>query len=505
MRSATKTYEGLMRIFSLAAACLVVMASTGRAVAQELTDTEITNAVEDELLFDKSVDLNDIDVKTTQGVVTLSGVVSNILAKERAAKLTRTIKGVRSVVNRIKVSPSPLRSDTAILHDVQTALLRDPATKAYAVYVAVRDNEVTLTGNVGSWQQKRLAEKVVKGVRGVKEVENNIDVTYSTTRRDAQIEDEIQKALRWDTLVDDGLVQVDVEDGKVELTGTVGSAAEKARVSIDAWVTGVKSIDDSGLKVRKWARDPTMRKGKYVYKPDDKIKEAIKDALLYDPRVASFNVTPVVDKGVVTLRGVVDNLKAKRAAKNVARRTVGVTTVRNRIKVRPEAPSDSEIAANVRKAIKRDPYLQKKEITVSVVAGTAHLFGSVDSYFEKGRADDIASRSYGVTEVDNALQVETPKHPLAYDPYIYDDYMYDEEWYDYEPYRTFKTDQQIKRAVRSHMWWSPYIDREDVNVTVEKGVVTLKGRVDTWNEWFAAMEEAYEGGATWVYNRLEVK
>jgi osmotically-inducible protein OsmY len=477
----------------------------GFAQGQKITDSRITTAVEDEILFDMAVDLNDIDVKTTEGIVTLTGVVDNIMAQKRAAKLAKTVKGVRSVVNRIKVIPSVFRTDTAILHDVETALLRDPATKSFAIDTAVSNKQVTLTGTVGSWQQKQLAEKVAGNVRGVKAVENEIEIEYKKTRTDAQIEDEVEGALRWDTMVDDGQIQVDVENGFVHLKGFVGSAAERDQAVINAWVMGVDKVEESGLKVRKWARLPMMRKNKYVFKPDAKIRDAIKDALLYDPRVVSFNITPDVQSGIVTLRGVVDNMKAKQSAERVARRTVGVTMVKNRIKVRPERQNDEEVAANVRKAIDRDPFLHNRKITVSVHKGDAYLYGSVDTYFEKGRADLVAAGVYGVTDVHNYLDVDRPRRPMAYDPYLYGNVIYEDEWYDYEPYRTFKNDEQIKKAIRSHLWWSPYVDRADVNIKVNNGTATLKGTVDTWNEWYAALEEGYEGGATWVYNELAVK
>jgi osmotically-inducible protein OsmY len=44
------------------------------------------------------------------------------------------------------------------------------------------------------------------------------------------------------------------------------------------------------------------------------------------------------------------------------------------------------------------------------------------------------------------------------------------------------------------LWWSPFVDSDDVNVTVDDGVVTLTGAVDSWSEYNAAANNAYEGG-----------
>jgi hypothetical protein len=56
--------------------------------------------------------------------------------------------------------------------------------------------------------------------------------------------------------------------------------------------------------------------------------------------------------------------------------------------------------------------------------------------------------------------------------------------------------------VKRELWWSPFVDSDDINVTVEKGAVTLTGKVDSWPEYQIAAENAFQGGATWVYNLL---
>jgi len=507
MRSEKHIIKNLIRKNLTLLACAFFAAAafiSSQAYAQSLTDPNITSAVEDEILFDMAVDLNDIDVKTTNGVVELTGVVDNILAKERVAKIAQMVKGVRSVVNLVQVVPPLLRSDGSILHDVEVALLRDPATKSYAIKAEVEDNVVTLTGTLGSWAQRNLAEKVVKGVRGVKEVKNKIDIDYKTIRTDPQIKKEVKNVLAWDTLVDDGRIDVDVNKGVVRLSGYVGSAAEKLQAVIKSWVIGAKNVDDSELKVRKWARIPMLREKKYVFKSEDEIKKAINAGLLHHPRVLSFEINPIVNKGVVTLRGVVDNLSAKQAAESVARRTVGVSAVKNRIKVRPEKTTDSEISTNVRKAIGRNPILDRDDIVVTVDNGTAYLYGEVDSYFEKGHANLLAAHVYGVKRVKNNLAVARPR-PLAYNPYLYNTFIYDDDWYDYQPVRSFKPDDEIEKSIKSNLWWSPYVNRADVTIEVKNGTVTLEGKVDTLNEWYEAMEEAYKGGAVWVKNEMEVK
>ncbi|MDZ7700397.1 MAG: BON domain-containing protein [Deltaproteobacteria bacterium] len=473
-----------------------------------LNDIAISDSVEDELQLDSAVPSHRIDVNTIDGVVTLSGSVDNILAKERAARIARIVKGVRSVVNQIKVDPPLLRTDAEIREDVEEALLFDPATDGFEVDVTVQNNHATLRGSVDSWQERDLCEKVAKGVKGVKSVNNEIAVSWPEKRLDQEIQREVEKALMWDAFVDHALIDVTVTDGKVLLSGLVGSAAEKDWAYRDAFVHGVTSVDDTRLKVERWARDPDLKKEKYAKKSPEEIEGAVRDAFLYDPRVSAFKITPEVaeDGFTVILRGTVDNLKAKWAAGEDAQNTVGVLNVNNRIKVRPAgAPSDERIENSIRSALLRDPYLESYEIAVDVINGVANLYGTVDTYFEKSQADDVVSKVNGVIMVDNNLTVQGDTGVFIYDPYVDEWLVQDADWYRDRPRFPTRSDFRIKTDIEDEFFWSPFVDGDEVTVTVEDGVATLTGTVDSWLEYNASANNAYEGGAVYVDNDLTVK
>jgi len=483
--------------------CFVPM--TAWCVEHPINSKTVRDAVEDELLMDIAVDSRQIDVFCKEGIVTLEGIVNNILAKERAGRIAETVKGVRAVVNKIRVLPSVSISDSEIKDDVNDSLLLDPATDSYEIDVSVNNNVVTLTGTVQSWQERQLCENVAKGVNGVTAVINGIGVEYKTTRSDREIEKEIEKILKWDVLVDHALIDMRVDSGKVTLGGVVGSAAEKSIAVNDAYIPGVKSVDSRDLEVKKWAREDDLRKSKYVAKSDQEIYDAVKDALMYDPRVFSFNVKPEVSKGVVTLRGSVDNLKAKNSAAQDARNTVGVLTVINRIKVRPKSPgTDDKIKGKVQRALARDPYVERYEISVISINGIVDLYGVVDSYFEKIQAGDVASRVKGVVAVDNNLTVDNGYASYYHSPYVDDWYVYDYDWYHHVPLHTDKSDAKIKEDIEDELFWSPFVDSDNVSVSVENGVAMLTGNVNSSSEYFAATENAYEGGASFVENHLVI-
>ncbi len=487
----------------------IAMLLVGQAVEAKdvkLTDREISMAVTSELIDDPAVFGYVIDAATYDGIVSLTGKVDNLLARDRASRIVRTVKGVRSVVNQIEVKKSDL-PDGEVEANVEMRLLSDPATKNWEIDTEVDTGIVTLSGEVGSMQEKFLAEKVTKGVRGVCGVVNEINVDFDEVRPEHEIRSEIEGLLRWDILVDGAMIDVAIKDSVVTLSGSVGSAAEKARAVTRAYVAGVARVISEELDVEKWARDPMFRNEKYTDKPDAEIVNAVREALQIDPRVDVETIEISCTDGVVTLDGTVSNLKSKRAAARTARHTVGVWRVKNRIEVRPSSPTDREIITRIKEAYRSDPYINPENIRVQVRGGVVTLSGYVDTYFQKAQADDLASRVYGVVRIKNSLRVNSDFDIMTDDPFVDTDWQLDDfDWYEFpNKYSSTKSDWVIKEQIIEEIQWSPYLEIDSITVRVDDGAATLTGVVDTWKDRDRANDEAYDGGAVTVDNNLRTR
>ena len=462
-----------------AAVVLVLALGAAPLAAQQvIEDADITRAVEDELWIDQMVDANGIDVSTSEGIVVLDGSVGTILAKDRAARIAESTVGVRAVVNRIEVEPGIQRDDAGLAKAVAQSLRDDPATAPYDLEVSADNGVVTLTGTVASWQARDLADTVARGVRGVTGVVNLLRAADTGERTDAEIEAEVEARLANDVRVDDYLIVVDVDDGKVHLSGTVGSLAEKNRAISMGWVSGVDAVDGDALEIEWWARDSMRRKTSFADRGDEELEQAVKDAFLYDPRVLSFRPEVSVSDGVVTLSGTVRDLAAKRAAEADARNVTGVWRVRNHIKVRPLDVDDESIEARLADVFFEDPILTRWDITIDSILGVVTLTGTVNTPYEQNRAEKLAERIDGVVEVINRL-----------------DHRY--RW-------TPRPDWEIRADIKDQLWWSPFVDASEVMVEVDAGVATLSGEVETWGERQAAEQNAFEAGARAVRNDLTV-
>lgn len=499
-----------LRRCCVTAIVLALSLAGGTAVGapKDVTDGQITGQVEEELLFDPAVPYNQIDVETRLKVVTLTGTVDNLLAKQRAARLARTVRGVSAVVNRIDIEPRKRVTPAALERNARGALIHNPATESYDVRVSADKNgTVTLTGTVDSWQERELTGKMVAGVIGVRKIDNQVVVQITGKRNPVEIKKEIEQKLKWDALVKAPLIDVAVKDRTAYLSGIVGSAAEKQRAVDDVWGVGVEKVDATELKVSMWARDEALRTREHIPLPDGEIQVAVTTAFLTDPRVPAPQVSLSVYRGMVTLRGVVENAEARRAAEQDAYNTTGVRLVKNLIKVRPASDlKDVYIAREIRSALKRNPYLADQSISVTVDDGKALLSGTVDTIYEKAQAEALAERTSGVSSITNKLEVDTPAY-LAFNPYVGDWDFTVTTWYNDEmPTKVVtQNDALIAEEIDSELVWSPFVDADQVDVTVKDGVAYLSGEVDSWTEARAATSNALEGGAYRVVSTLTVQ
>ena len=93
----------MTRLFSLIVVVALVLAPV---FAQKIhSDDEITDQVRIKLAGDMDVKGANIDVAVKDGVVTLKGKVETDKQRSRAEKLTKKVKGVKSIDDQLVVGP----------------------------------------------------------------------------------------------------------------------------------------------------------------------------------------------------------------------------------------------------------------------------------------------------------------------------------------------------------------------------------------------------------------
>jgi hyperosmotically inducible periplasmic protein len=76
-----------------------------------------------------------------------------------------------------KAAAAPVMDDTAVTTDVKAALAADPELKDQKINVQTEQGAVQLKGEIKSIVLRRKVETVVKAVKGVKSVDNQLVIT----------------------------------------------------------------------------------------------------------------------------------------------------------------------------------------------------------------------------------------------------------------------------------------------------------------------------------------
>ncbi|MGL9723791.1 molecular chaperone OsmY [Sodalis sp. (in: enterobacteria)] len=154
--------------------------SSMKSASGYMGDSAITAKVKSALVGNEAVNSNDISVETNEGVVTLSGFVANQSQAEKAVASARTVKGVKSVSDKLhvketnKTSVKTYASDAAITSEVKAKFLADKSVPSRMIKVETTDGIVQLSGKVENATQITRAESVAKAVDGVKSVKNDL-------------------------------------------------------------------------------------------------------------------------------------------------------------------------------------------------------------------------------------------------------------------------------------------------------------------------------------------
>jgi osmotically-inducible protein OsmY len=209
------------------------------------TDAEIQQAVLRELRWDPRVDETDVGVEVDAGVVTLTGTVDSYTKRVAAQEAAHRVTGVLDVANDVQVHiPGSLaRTDTEIARAVRHALKWHAYVPDH-IQSTVTDGIVTLEGRVSLWHQRDAAERALRHLLGVRRIINKIELAGATVDP-RTVQAEIEGALERRAEREAKRIRVSVHDGRVSLSGTVRSWAEKEAVLGAArFTTGVTAVED---------------------------------------------------------------------------------------------------------------------------------------------------------------------------------------------------------------------------------------------------------------------
>ncbi len=143
--------------------------------ALERSDTDIAHAAVNALRWHIEVPDERIQVKVTNGWITLEGEVDRYFQKEAAERAVRFLMGVKGVANLIALRATPTPAD--IKQRIRAGIKRHAELDAEQIAVETSGSQVTLRGTVRSVAERRDAERAAWNAPGVQRVDNDIRVS----------------------------------------------------------------------------------------------------------------------------------------------------------------------------------------------------------------------------------------------------------------------------------------------------------------------------------------
>jgi hyperosmotically inducible periplasmic protein len=240
--------------FPLSLAAIVsAMLMNSSPVRAADTDSRIESSAAKSYVFKTYLKDDSIKTVSKDGVVILTGTVTDASHKSLAENTVASLPGVKSVDNQLKISgEQPAEhSDAWITTKVKTALLFHRNVSATGTTVYTKDGIVTLQGEASSMAQKELTTEYAKDINNVKSVNNEMTIaktpgtspTAGDKIDDASITAQVKATLLSHRSTSALHTTVSTTDGVVTVGGIAKNDAEKSLVTkLVTDVDGVISV-----------------------------------------------------------------------------------------------------------------------------------------------------------------------------------------------------------------------------------------------------------------------
>lgn len=214
-------------------------------------------------------------------------------------------------------------------------------------------------------------------------------------KRDTTLRSDVIAELEWNSGVDSRTVGVAVTEGVVTLSGAVASCAERhATEAVVKAVAGVRAVVNELTVFLPFGSE----------RSDSQIAEAAALALELNTLVPRHSMQISVQRGWLTLSGIVQSSHQRNAAEAAVRYLRGVKGVTVQLRVMPQSRVH-DIKTKIEATFRRHALADARSIHVSVLDGIVTLEGQVHNWQEWHNAEAAAWSGGGVVSVKNRLFV----------------------------------------------------------------------------------------------------
>ena len=233
---------------------LVGLASQTAFGRTQDSDAKLAAELQDKIYHAKVFNHGQVTTTLENGVATLAGTVDNLGAKLDAERAARKADGVKQVVNNIQVRADDV-TERQILEKARHEILM---YYAYGIFdninLAAQGYKLIVSGQVTQPFKKSDMGHFLARVRGVAEVENNLEV-LPTSIFDDQLRLQLARAIYGDPFfvhyANRSLppIHIVVKNGNVALEGAVATKLDSAKAEMAARTAGLSFSVVNNLRV----------------------------------------------------------------------------------------------------------------------------------------------------------------------------------------------------------------------------------------------------------------
>ncbi|MFC5006413.1 BON domain-containing protein [Dactylosporangium cerinum] len=143
-------------------------------ITSGVNDQDIAQAADQILAWAVDVPPNAVTADVRNHKVTLSGQVTWEYQRNAAARAVTFLKGVTRISNEISLESPPPTAGTKAA--VEAAMRRNAELNPRRITIDLDGSELTLHGSVGSWSERREAERSAWSAAGVTSVRNELHI-----------------------------------------------------------------------------------------------------------------------------------------------------------------------------------------------------------------------------------------------------------------------------------------------------------------------------------------
>lgn len=234
---------------------------------------------------------------------------------------------------------APSFAESAAAAKVETLITVNEHLSGYSIRVSETDEGLRLEGTVSNDVERELASALARLVAGRARVENALavggELADEPSRVAKQVQDlntaaRLQQPLNWKVSLAGADVRFEVDGGTIRLHGRVGSTQTADRLTTLAdYTDGVRevfnylAVDSALISAERDAQAAAVE----AERSDAWIELRLRKLMRFNTNVNANTIEPVVNNGIVVLRGTVSSAAERQIVESLAEDLLGVREV----------------------------------------------------------------------------------------------------------------------------------------------------------------------------------